>query len=309
MTVLEVNELRKRYRGFDLRVSFSMESGETLAFVGPNGAGKTTLIYTLLNVVRRDGGEVRFFGLDMDRHEVEIKRQLGVFFEEPHFFADLRVEHILEFCAALYPSWDRHYAFRLLEELDVDPRQRFKRLSKGMRAKVALVVAFAPKPKLLILDEPTAGLDPKMRRLLVEKVREARRDFSPAILLTSHIMKDVEELADRIAFLESGRIVLLQSRETLKEWRLVEGVCEAERVPSVKAIRFRLIRAGETCQFKLLTDRYGEELISQLREYGAAVTRVLSPDLEEIYDWVIEDRGRRDDRGSPSASDSVFRDR
>ncbi|GBC77864.1 ABC transporter ATP-binding protein YtrB [bacterium HR08] len=288
MKALEVNELRKRYKRFDLQVSFSIEDGETLALVGPNGAGKTTLIYTLLNIVRRDGGEIRFFGLDVDRHEVEIKRRLGVFFEEPHLFDDLRVRHILEFCGSFYPTWDRRYAFQWLEELGVDPNQKFKRLSKGMRAKVAVVVAFAPRPRLLILDEPTAGLDPKMRRVLVEKVREARREFSPAILLTSHIMRDVEELADRIAFLEDGRITLLRSREALKEWRIIEGVCDGAL--SVEAIS---VKFGEANQFQLLTEHCGEELFNRLQECGATVTRVLAPDLEEIYDWIIDARNRK----------------
>lgn len=285
MKALEVNNLEKRYKGFDLAVSFSIEEGETLAFVGPNGAGKTTIIYTLLNIVRRDGGQVQFFGLDLDRHEVEIKRHLGVFFEEPHLFDDLRVKHILEFCGSFYPSWDQPYALRLLEELEIDLDKRFKKLSKGMRAKVALAVAFAPKPKMLILDEPTSGLDPKMRRLFVEKVREAREEFSPAILLTSHIMRDVEDLADHIAFLEAGRIKLLQNRAALAGWRIVEGICDGSL--SVEARGLRLDRIGERVKFKLLTDRYGEKLLNQLRECGAEVTGTVAPDLEEIYDWII----------------------
>lgn len=285
MRALEVTELEKRYKGFDLRVSFSIEEGETLALVGPNGAGKTTLIYTLLNIVRRDGGQVQFFGLPLDQHEVEIKRHLGLFFEEPHFFDDLRVRHILEFCGAFYPTWDRQYAFRLLEELEVDPNKRFKKLSKGMRAKVALAVAFAPKPQMLILDEPTAGLDPKMRRLFVEKIREAREEFSPAILLTSHIMRDVEDLADRIAFIEGGRIKLIESRKSLEDWRIVEGTCDESL--SVEAIGFKRYRTGETWRFKLLTCRCDKELLKQLRERGGAVTKVHTPDLEEIFDWVI----------------------
>jgi ABC-2 type transport system ATP-binding protein len=291
MRALEVIGLEKRYKGFDLTVSFSIDEGETLALVGPNGAGKTTLIYTLLNIVRRGGGQIQFFGLDLDRHEVEIKRHLGVFFEEPHLFEDLRVRHILELYEAFYPTWDRPYAIKLLEEFDINPGKRFKKLSKGMRAKVALVVAFAPKPKMLILDEPTSGLDPKMRRLFVEKVREARGRFSPAILLTSHIMRDVENLADRIAFLEGGRIKLLQSRQALDGWRIVEGTCN--RGLLIESRGLKLDYAGERARFKLLTDRYGEELLKQIQECGAEVTGTFAPDLEEIYDWIISSNDSR----------------
>jgi len=286
MKALEVHELEKRYSGFDLTASFSIQEGETLALIGPNGAGKTTIIYTLLNIIRRDGGQVQFFGLDLDRHEVEIKRHLGVFFEEPHLFDDLRVKHILDFFGSFYPTWDRQYTLRLLEEFEIDPDKRFKKLSKGMRAKVALTVAFAPKPKMLILDEPTSGLDPKMRRLFVEKVREAREEFSSAILLTSHIMRDVEDLADRIAFIEGGRIKLLQSREALKGWRIIEGICDGS-LPPVEAKGLRLNRIGEKTEFILLTDCYGEKLLHHLQECGAQVKGTSAPDLEEIYDWVI----------------------
>ncbi len=285
MNALEVDGLTKRYRGFQLSVSFSIAEGETLAFVGPNGAGKTTLIYTLLNIVRRNEGRVRFFDLDLDRHEVEIRQRLGVVFEHPHLFDELRVGRILEFWSSFYPAWDQQYALRLLEEFAVDPDKRFKKLSKGMRTKVALTLALAVRPRLLILDEPTAGLDPKMRRLFVEKIREARERFSPAILLTSHIMRDVEDLADRIAFLENGRVKLLESRRALETWRVVEGVCDGDL--SIDVIGLKLSRARQAKRFALLTDRYDERLINELRERGATVTSVFTPDLEEIYDWII----------------------
>lgn len=288
MNALEVHELRKRYRGFQLSVSFSIAEDETLAFVGPNGAGKTTLIYTLLNIVRRDEGRVRFFDLDLDRREVEIRQQLGVVFEHPHLFDELRVRRILEFWSSFYSTWDQRYALRLLEEFAVDPDKRFKKLSKGMRTKVALTLALAVKPRLLILDEPTAGLDPKMRRLFVEKIREARERFSPAVLLTSHIMRDVEDLADRIAFLEKGRIKLLESRRALETWRVVEGMCDGDF--SIEAIGLKLRRAGQAKRFVLLTDRCDESLIDELRERGATVIGVFTPDLEEIYDWIIESK-------------------
>lgn len=286
MTVLEVEELEKRYKRFHLSLSFQIADGETVAFIGPNGAGKTTLIYTVLNVVHRDGGRVRFFGLDLDRHEAEIKRQVGVLFEEPRLFDDLSVRHLLEFFQAFYPRWDWPYALRLLEEADVDPEKKFKKLSRGMRAKVALVVALAPQPKMLILDEPTAGLDPKMRKWLKEKIHEARERFAPSVMLTSHIMKDVEDLANRIAFLENGRIKLLRHREDLAKWRIIEGTCDG--VLSVEAVKLKLVREGPGARFRLLAEHYDEKLKDELQKCGATITNVFAPDLDELYDWIIE---------------------
>ena len=282
---IEVNNLRKRYGSFDLDISFSIHSGEALAIVGANGAGKTTLIQAIQNLVRRDGGEVRFFGLDLDSREREIKERLGVFLEDPRFFPELSVENLLKFYRSFYPSWDDEYGKRLLREFEVDLRRRFRKLSKGMKAKVALSIALASRPSMLILDEPASGLDPKMRRLFVEKVREAGRLFSPAILLTSHIMRDVEDLADRIAFMDKGRIQLLETRFALQQWRVVEGLCE--RGLPFKPERMRFKSERDSITFKLLAQDYGDSLLEQLQDYGAVVTGISTPDLEEIYEWVM----------------------
>jgi ABC-2 type transport system ATP-binding protein len=286
MKTVDIQELKKQYSDFELQVSFSIEAGKTLSLVGPNGSGKTTLISSLLNIVRRDSGRVRLFELELDAHEVEIKRRIGVFFEEPRLFDELRVEDSLEFCAAFYPGWDWPYALKLLEDFGIEPKKKFKGLSKGMRAKAALVSAFAPKPSLLILDEPTSGLDPTMRRLFVEKVREAKALFSPTILLTSHILKDIEDLSDQIAFIQNGRILLLETSEALRRWVLIKGYCRDDL--KIDAIGIRQKRSGDRIEFSLLTDQRGEELLEQLRRSGAEITAASSPDLEEIYNWIIK---------------------
>lgn len=282
---LEVIDLRKSYRSFSLTASFAIADGEVFALLGPNGSGKTTIIHTLLNVVRRDGGQVRFFGLDLDRHETAIKRRLGVFLEDARLFDNLRVEHLLRFHSLLYPTWNAEYANRLLAEFDIEANKVFKKLSKGMKAKVALTCALAPQPKLLILDEPTAGLDVKMRRLFVEKVREARRHFAPAILLTSHIMRDIEELADRIAFIEDGRIKLNRSLQEMRSWKIIEGVGRGKL--SVTALGIRQNRNEAEITFKLLSDDESQ-VVAQLHDCEARMTSVRTPDLEEIYDLIID---------------------
>lgn len=289
MNLIEIKQLEKRYERFHLQASLAVGESETLALVGPNGSGKTTLIYSLLNVVRRDGGEVRFFGRDLDKNEVSIKTQLGVFFEESRLFEDLRVTHLLRLYSRFYPCWDWEYAEALLDRFEVDRALKFKKLSKGMRAKVALTLAFATRPRALILDEPTSGLDPRMRRMFVEVVREAKERFSPSIMLTSHIMRDIEDLADTVAFIEKGRIKLVAAREALNSWRIVEGVCNGKVPSEAKAWRLEPV-AGRT-RFQFLTDRYGEQLLAQLNAQRATVTHIWAPDLEEIYDWIMNPRG------------------
>lgn len=290
MRVLDTSDLRKRYRAFDLRLSLTIEEGETLALVGPNGSGKTTLLHCLLNIVRREGGTVRFFNQDLDQHETAIKQRMGVFLEEPCLFEDLQVHQMMTFCRRLYPGWDRDYAMKMIEPLEIDPRQRIKNLSKGMRMAVALALAFGHRPELLILDEPTSGLDPKMRRFFVQKVREARDSFGPAVLMTSHIMRDVEDLADRIAFLQSGRIKLIERQDHLRQWRKIEGYCHGRLNGFPAVIQWHPGRAGESTKFTVFTARSQETVIEELRGAGAEVTGVFVPALEDIYDWVIDVR-------------------
>jgi len=288
-TALEVNSLEKRYKDFSLSVSLSIVEGETLALVGPNGSGKTTLIRCLLNIVRRDSGEVRLFNSDLDENEVAIKQRMGVFLEDPRLFDDLRIKDTFEFCSSIYSEWDSQYAESLLEQFQIDSSKKFKHLSKGMKAKAALIIALAPKPKMLILDEPTSGLDPGMRMLFIEKVREAKAQFNPSLLLTSHIMKDVEDLADRIAFIENGRIKLCESRASFLSWKVIEGVCDKNI--EAEAIGLRLTNQEQKKKFRLLTDRYGEQLLGEIKTFGAEIISVSSPDLEEIYSWVINHGG------------------
>lgn len=210
---------------------------------------------------------------------------MGVFLEDPRLFDDLRIKDTFEFCSSIYSQWDSQYAESLLEQFQIDSSKKFKHLSKGMKAKAALIIALAPKPKILILDEPTSGLDPGMRRLFVEKVREAKERFNPSILLTSHIMRDVEDIADRIAFIENGRIKLCESRASFLSWKVIEGFCD--RNIEVEAIGLRLVSQGEKKKFHLLTDKYGEEVLREIKADGAEITGLSSPDLEEIYGWAI----------------------
>ncbi|MBI4469869.1 MAG: ABC transporter ATP-binding protein, partial [Acidobacteria bacterium] len=254
---------------------------------GPNGSGKSTIIRTILNIVRRDAGSVQFFGLDVNRHELEIKRRLGVYLEEPNLFGDLRVEHLFGFFSSFYPSWDRLYADELLRQLPVDPEERFGRLSKGRRAGVALVAALGPKPGLLILDEPTSGLDPTMRKWFVEKVREARAHYSPAMLLTSHILRDVDELADRIVFMQDGRIKVEELRASMSRWRVIEGVGHREFGLLPASMGMKLERTTGGVIFRILTDGSRREIVEGIEASGGSVTGVHVPDLDEIYDLVI----------------------
>ncbi len=282
IAALEVEGLEKHYKNFSLRVSFHLAPGEVLGVVGPNGAGKTTLIYCLLGIVKPDGGRVRFFGLEWDSHQIEIKRRVGFFLEEAPLFRQMRASDMLKFFASFYPSWDWDLAQRLIRRFELDVTKTVSKLSKGMRAKLGLVTAFSHRPQLVILDEPTAGLDPGMRREFVHVVRRMREEFNPAVLLTSHIMADVEDLADRVAFLQEGKISLIESKtRLLKSWRRIRGRCrDPLRLDSSDLVAVEYDQT--TGELQLVTDSWDVTLMDQLREAGLEDAEAFAMNLEEI---------------------------
>ncbi len=301
--VLEVEGLEKRYRSFGLRVSFHLAPGEVLGVVGPNGAGKTTLIYCLLGIVKPGGGRVRFFGLEWDSHQIEIKRRVGFFLEEAPLFRQMRASDMLKFFASFYPSWDWDLAQRLIRRFELDVTKKVSELSKGMRAKLVLVTAFSHRPQLVILDEPTAGLDPGMRREFVHVVRRMREEFNPAVLLTSHIMADVEDLADRVAFLQEGKISLIESKtRLLKSWRRIRGRCrDPLRLDSSDLVAVEYDQT--TGELQLVTASWDVTLMEHLREVGLKEAEACAMNLEEIYVYVT--RGAYREGGASALSRGV----
>jgi len=229
---LEVRGLSKDYGDFRLKdVTFTVPRGYVCGLIGPNGAGKTTIIRLVLNLVRRDGGEVRSFGLDNIRDEVAFKSRVGFVHETPRFYEHLSLRRIRDTVAPFYPKWDDALFDRLLGEFDLPPGKRFSRFSRGMKTKFALALALAHDADLLILDEPTSGLDPVFRRRLLEKLREVIQDEGKAVLFSTHITSDLERIADTITFIRDGGVVFSSARdEILDKWGVVKGgaeLCEA----------------------------------------------------------------------------------
>jgi ABC-2 type transport system ATP-binding protein len=303
VAALEVEELEKHYKNFSLRVSFHIAAGEVLGVVGPNGVGKTTTIYCLLGIVKPSGGRVRFFGMDWDSHPVAIKQRVGFFLEEAPLFRQMRASDVLKFFASFYPSWDWGLAQRLIGQFELDVTKKVSELSKGMRAKLGLVAAFSPRPQLVILDEPTAGLDPGMRREFVHLVRTMREEFHPAVLLTSHIMADVEDLADRVAFLQGGRMSLIEGKVRLLErWRRIRGRCrDPLRVNPDEWVAVEYDRA--TGELQLVTSNWDIALMERLREAGLKDAEACAMNLEEIYVYVT--RGAHREGGASASSRGV----
>jgi ABC-2 type transport system ATP-binding protein len=236
---IEINGLRKEYKGFSLDgVTFAVPRGYIMGLIGPNGAGKTTIVKLIMSLVRRQSGEIRVFGLDNVRHEREIKSHVGFVYDVPRFPEDLRLETIASAVSAFYDRWDSSRFRGLLEEFGLQSRQVFKKLSHGMKMKFSLAIALAHNADLILMDEPTAGLDPVFRFDLLTKLRALIQDERKTVLFSSHITSDLERVADFITFIHKGRLVFSAPKdEILETWGVVRAGTDGLRPEDVPGSR------------------------------------------------------------------------
>ncbi len=226
---LEVTGLRKRYKGFALKdVTFSLPRGYVMGLVGPNGAGKTTIIKLIMNLVRREAGEIRVFGLDNRRDEAAVKARIGFVYDEPGFHQDVTLADTKRAIAPFYRRWNERLFQDLARRFELPLRHKVKTLSQGMLTKFALALALAHEADLLILDEPTSGLDPVFRRELLHGLSGLLQNEETSILFSTHITTDLERIADYVTVLRDGAVALTASRDELRErWAIVRGGDEA----------------------------------------------------------------------------------
>jgi len=223
--VVVFDEVTKSYGEFRLdRVSFAVKRGYIHGFIGRNGAGKTTTIKLLMNLMRRDGGDIRVFGLDNVRHEKEIKQRLGFVYADSHFYEDLSLDDMKRIVASNYRGWDERSYRRYLDLFELPARKKIKHLSRGMKVKYAIALALSHDADLLVMDEPTAGLDPVVRREILELMSDVIQHEEKTIFFSTHITSDLEQIADYVTFIHDGRIQFsLPKDELLERYVLVKG--------------------------------------------------------------------------------------
>jgi ABC-type multidrug transport system ATPase subunit len=217
-SVILTEKLTKAYgvhRGI-IDVDLEVREGEVFGFLGPNGAGKTTTIRILLDLIRPSSGTARVFGIGSSDDPVAIHRRIGYLPGEFTLYDRLTGAETIEFFANLRGGFDRAYSARLVERLGLDPSRRFREYSKGNKRKVGLICALQHRPELLILDEPTAGLDPLVQQTFNELLFEAKAEGRTAFI-SSHIISEVERTCDRVAIIREGRIVRLDTVDALRE--------------------------------------------------------------------------------------------
>ena len=215
--MIEIKNLKKKYDNqFQLgEINLDIPSGCIVGLIGENGAGKTTLIKSMLNIIKIDSGDIRIFDKDIIKQEEEIKEDIGVVLDNMFFSEILTANDINSVMRDIYKNWDSDLFYRYLSDFNLPDNKKIKTLSKGMRKKLEIAVALAHHPKLLILDEPTSGLDPVVRNEILDIFLDFIQDENHSILLSTHITSDLEHIADKIIFIDNGKVVLNEDRDEL----------------------------------------------------------------------------------------------
>ncbi|HEX4954819.1 MAG TPA: ABC transporter ATP-binding protein [Thermoanaerobaculia bacterium] len=231
--VIDVSALTRRFGGLTAldSVSLVLPRGAVYGLVGANGAGKTTLIRHLLGLLRPESGTVRVFGLDPVADPVGVLSRIGYLSEENDLPGWMRVDELIRYTRAFYPAWDDGYAEELRQTFALEPAAKVKTLSKGQKARAGLLLALAHRPELLVLDEPSSGLDPIVRRDILGAVLRTIAHEGRTVLFSSHLLEEVEQVADHVTMIHQGRIVLTGPLAAIKEAHRA-----GERLPSLDEI-------------------------------------------------------------------------
>ena len=216
--ILQISNLYKKYDNFELKnINIELPKGMIMGLIGENGAGKTTTIKAILNIINKDLGNVKIFGLEMAKNEEKIKQDIGVVLDDSFLSEYLNILDINRIMKNIYKKWDEKLYFDYIEKFKLSKNKLIKEFSSGMKMKLKIATSLSHHPKLLILDEPTSGLDPIARNDILDIFQEFIKNGENSILVSSHITSDLEHIADYITFINDGEIVLSKTCDELIE--------------------------------------------------------------------------------------------
>ena len=280
---VELSGVSKKYRYFTLEdIHLKLPRGQIMGFIGPNGAGKSTTIRILMGLVHQDAGEVRVLGHRMPAEQVAAKWDIGFASEDMRLYDSMTLDWHMSFMQSIYPNWDAAYAQILLKRFGLRAEQKMKGFSHGQRVKAALLLVLARKPQLLVLDEPTTGLDPVARHEILRELTGVMADEGRSILFSSHNTQDVEQISDQITFIDRGRIIDSMDKETyLDRWRRLRlevplGV-ELPPLPGIVGVQRQGRLAVAT------SNAFVPDLAHAYEYTGVRVQSIESMTLEEIF--------------------------
>jgi ABC-2 type transport system ATP-binding protein len=277
----------KRYPDFTLGpLDFDLDPGTVLGFIGPNGAGKTTTLHCLTGLVRADGGRIEIFGRENDLSKPAWKHDIGYVGDEHVFYERWSGAKNLKFVSQFYPAWSDNLATKLARRFDLPLEKPARELSKGNRVKLSLVAALAHSPRLLLFDEPTSGLDPVVRDEALDVLFELMETGERAIFYSTHILSDISRLADELAFIIDGKVVLRTAKDDLTDqWRSISFRLAEENVRFDSAVTVR--HSGRdhqvvTCDI--------EDTLRQLKALGAENITENRMSVDEIAVQILREK-------------------
>ncbi len=264
-------------------VSLTVPRGVVFGLVGENGAGKTTLIKHILGLLKAQSGSVHVFGLDPVADPVGVLGRIGYLSEQRDLPLWIRVDELLRYTQAFYPRWDAAYAEQLRKQFGLDPTAKIKNLSRGECAKAGLLLALAHRPELLLLDEPSSGLDPVVRRDILEAIIRTVVDEGRTVFFSSHLLDEVERVSDQLAIMVNGRVALSGPLDTIKEshHRLTLRFDTAQALPPTLAGVLSVNGGGQ--EWTVICNGELSELAARAATLGARVVDESVPSLDEIF--------------------------
>lgn len=279
--ILEVENLIKKYENFTLdNVSFKLEPGYIMGFIGPNGAGKSTTIKLIMNLIKKDGGEIKIFGKDYRKYEKQVKNKIGFVYDENYYYQDLTIKQMKNIVASFYSRWDNDIFNKYIDDFELNPKSKIKTLSKGMKMKFSLAVALSHNADLILMDEPTSGLDPVFRREILDILYNVIQDENKSIFFSTHITTDLEKIADYITFLNQGKVVFSKPKDdVLESYKIIKGETKLLNQQTRKNfIGLRETRVG----FEGLTDD-----AYKIRELFGDMVLIEKATLEDIMVYTV----------------------
>lgn len=279
MNALEIKNVTKKYKGFTLdNINLTLPSGCIMGLIGENGAGKSTLIKAILGMIKYDG-TISVLGAEGDAELLKAKQDIGVVLDQSYFPDGINVKQVNSIMKNTYENWDENEFFGYIDKFSLPMDRAFKDYSRGMRMKLSMAVALSHKAKLLILDEPTGGLDPIVRDEIVDILYDYTRAEDHSVLMSSHILSDLEKLCDYIAFIHEGKLVFVDEKDALTE-------------------RYGLVNCSEV-EFEFIKDaavgvrKNGYSVQALVDREKASGIKTESATLEEIIVFMVKGAGER----------------
>ncbi len=280
---IECEGVTKHYPHFQLQdVNLSFEQGTVMGLVGPNGAGKSTILRIIMGLIGPDSGTVKVLGHAMPNDQLAAKRNIGFVAEDMRLYETETIAFHMDFIKSIFNSWDDDYAKTLLRRFDLNKDQKVKGMSHGQRVKATLLLALARRPNLLVFDEPTTGLDPAVRKEVLDEMMSSLQDETHSVLFSSHNTLDVEQISDYITFIYGGRIIESRNKEDFMDgWRRLRLTnLNNSHLPNLTNIK-DVQQSGRLCA--VTVNNFKDSISEQFTNAGLQINNIERLTLEEIF--------------------------